>query len=56
MRAERDAIAAGDAAVRGFNVGANAGGAAGQTVPHAHTHLIPRRHGDMADPAEVSRM
>ena len=34
----------------GFNVGLNDGPAAGQTVLHAHVHVIPRRHGDVADP------
>jgi diadenosine tetraphosphate (Ap4A) HIT family hydrolase len=34
----------------GFNVGLNDGPAAGQTVMHAHVHVIPRRHGDVADP------
>lgn len=34
----------------GFNVGVNDGTAAGQTVMHAHVHVIPRRHGDVADP------
>ena len=33
-----------------FNVGVNDGSAAGQTVPHAHVHLIPRYCGDVADP------
>jgi diadenosine tetraphosphate (Ap4A) HIT family hydrolase len=27
----------------GYNVGFNAGAAAGQTVPHVHVHMIPRR-------------
>jgi diadenosine tetraphosphate (Ap4A) HIT family hydrolase len=34
----------------GFNVGLNAGRAAGQTVPHAHVHVIPRYDGDVSDP------
>lgn len=33
-----------------FNVGYNDGQAAGQTVPHFHIHIIPRRVGDVADP------
>ena len=34
----------------GYNVGINAGEAAGQTVMHLHVHLIPRYHGDVEDP------
>ena len=34
----------------GFNFGINSGAAAGQTVPHLHLHVIPRRTGDMEDP------
>jgi len=34
----------------GFNVGANCGEAAGQSVWHAHIHVIPRYKGDVADP------
>jgi diadenosine tetraphosphate (Ap4A) HIT family hydrolase len=34
----------------GFNVGVNDGLAAGQTLLHAHVHVIPRRKGDVADP------
>jgi diadenosine tetraphosphate (Ap4A) HIT family hydrolase len=34
----------------GFNLGVNVGRAAGQTVEHAHLHLIPRYVGDVADP------
>lgn len=33
-----------------YNVGFNAGAAAGQTVDHLHVHVIPRYVGDMADP------
>jgi diadenosine tetraphosphate (Ap4A) HIT family hydrolase len=34
----------------GYNVGFNAGVAAGQTVAHAHVHVIPRFSGDVDDP------
>jgi diadenosine tetraphosphate (Ap4A) HIT family hydrolase len=34
----------------GFTIGVNDGAAAGQTVPHAHVHVIPRRVGDVPDP------
>ncbi|MCL7748775.1 HIT family protein [Halalkalibacter alkaliphilus] len=34
----------------GFNVGMNCGEAAGQTIFHAHIHVIPRYKGDMANP------
>ena len=34
----------------GYNVGLNIGVAAGQTVMHAHIHVIPRYVGDVADP------
>ncbi len=34
----------------GYNVGFNAGLAAGQTVMHLHVHVIPRFAGDVADP------
>lgn len=34
----------------GYNIGINDGGAAGQTVPHLHIHLIPRYEGDQLDP------
>lgn len=34
----------------GFNIGVNDGVAAGQTVAHAHVHVIPRFEGDVADP------
>ena len=34
----------------GFNIGVNDGAAAGQTIDHAHIHVIPRRKGDVPDP------
>jgi len=34
----------------GFTIGVNDGKAAGQTVPHAHVHVIPRYEGDVPDP------
>ena len=34
----------------GFNIGVNVGAAAGQTVGHAHVHVIPRYVGDLPDP------
>ena len=40
----------GDLNPDGYNVGVNIGPAAGQTVAHAHIHLIPRFSGDAADP------
>ena len=38
-----------DPVVSGFNIGTNCGIDAGQTVMHAHMHLIHRRHGDIGD-------
>ena len=34
----------------GFNIGLNDGAAAGQTIGHAHVHVIPRYAGDAKDP------
>jgi len=34
----------------GFNIGLNDGQVAGQTVSHAHVHVIPRHAGDVPDP------
>ena len=39
-----------DVSVGGFNIGMNNGDIAGQTIGHAHVHLIPRRQGDVQDP------
>jgi diadenosine tetraphosphate (Ap4A) HIT family hydrolase len=45
-----DRIAKSDTTVTGFNVGTNCGKSAGQSIMHAHIHLIPRRDGDMPKP------
>ena len=34
----------------GYNIGINVGVAAGQTIDHAHMHVIPRHHADVPDP------
>jgi ATP adenylyltransferase len=39
-----------DSSVQGFNLGINDGKPAGQTIMHAHIHLIPRRSGDVRRP------
>jgi diadenosine tetraphosphate (Ap4A) HIT family hydrolase len=39
-----------DPTITGFNLGVNAGTAAGQTVDHVHLHVIPRRKGDVNNP------
>ena len=36
--------------VKAFTIGVNDGVEAGQTVDHAHIHIIPRRAGDVEDP------
>jgi diadenosine tetraphosphate (Ap4A) HIT family hydrolase len=50
MRVLQARIRGEDKKVTAFNVGSNCGDAAGQTVGHAHIHLIPRRRGDIPDP------
>ena len=47
---QRKAILEADSSVLGFNIGINSGAVAGQTIFHAHVHLIPRREGDVVDP------
>jgi diadenosine tetraphosphate (Ap4A) HIT family hydrolase len=44
------ALLAEDLRPDGFTVGLNDGEAAGQTVSHAHIHVIPRYAGDVPDP------
>ena len=50
LKLRREQQSAQDAAISGWNVGLNSGKAAGQTVFHAHRHLIPRRLGDCVQP------
>jgi diadenosine tetraphosphate (Ap4A) HIT family hydrolase len=51
LRDRKQAIEVEDATVTGFNVGINCGRDAGQTISHVHVHLIPRRKGDVGNPA-----
>jgi len=50
LRSLADKIKKEDLTVEGFNIGINAGAAAGQTIFHCHIHLIPRRNGDVDNP------
>jgi len=50
LHEQRQGILSDDKTVTAFNIGMNAGAAAGQTVFHCHIHLIPRRAGDVEDP------
>ena len=50
IRILAESIRNSDPSVSGFNIGTNVGEAAGQTVFHAHIHLIPRRDGDSENP------
>ena len=50
LRHQKENLSRHDPDIRGWNVGINCGETAGQTVFHAHIHLIPRREGDCPDP------
>ena len=50
LESQQEKIGAEDSSVEGFNIGWNCGEVAGQTVFHAHVHLIPRRKGDVENP------
>ena len=50
LRIVKEEILARDESVKGFNVGANSGLVAGQSIFHCHIHLIPRREGDVPNP------
>lgn len=47
---EMKKILDGEYSPHGYNIGANCGKVAGQSVMHLHVHLIPRYHGDMEEP------
>jgi ATP adenylyltransferase len=46
----KDRLIEQDPSITGFNIGMNCGHSAGQTIFHAHIHLIPRRDGDTPNP------
>lgn len=50
IRILKTKISESDNSVTGFNIGINNGESAGQTIFHAHIHLIPRRDGDTPNP------
>ena len=50
LNSNRAKIQGKDSTVEGFNIGWNCGEVAGQTIFHAHVHLIPRRKNDVEHP------
>ena len=50
IRVLRNRLIESDKSITGFNDGMNCGASAGQTIFHAHIHLIPRRDGDTQNP------
>ena len=50
MHRSKARLQAKDSDISGFNIGMNSGKSAGQSVFHAHIHLIPRRDGDQENP------
>ena len=49
LRQFRERLLHQDATITGFNIGINCSISAGQTIMHAHIHLIPRYFGDVKD-------
>jgi ATP adenylyltransferase len=47
----RNQIQTADPSITAFNIGFNSGTDAGQTIFHAHMHMIPRRESDIDNPA-----
>jgi diadenosine tetraphosphate (Ap4A) HIT family hydrolase len=50
LKQRREQLSAEDISISGWNVGLNSGETAGQTIFHAHWHLIPWRQGDCEQP------
>ena len=50
LKQQKNEIQKLDPSVTGFNVGANDGEDAGQSIFHLHIHLFPRRLGDIENP------
>jgi ATP adenylyltransferase len=50
LREQANRLRIEDPSIEGFNIGMNCGQVAGQTIFHCHTHLIPRRRGDVENP------
>jgi diadenosine tetraphosphate (Ap4A) HIT family hydrolase len=55
LKLQREQLSGQDASISGWTVGLNSGEAAGQTVFHAHWHLIPPRDGDTEQPRGEAR-
>lgn len=51
IRNRKEQLQDSDPTIDGFNIGVNCGESAGQTIFHLHWHLIPRRSGDIVNPA-----
>jgi len=51
IKASKKTLCELDGTISGFNIGVNDGVDAGQTIPHCHIHLIPRRKGDVENPS-----
>jgi len=50
LKKERQSLLNLDKKITAFNIGANVGKEAGQSIMHCHIHLIPRRKGDIENP------